>query len=313
MTLDNIKALYNEGDRETGRAQLIELLEAEPENAKAWAYLGAKSTDLEQRKYCYLKSLEFEPDNATIQTRLDKLDEYDPVAPPEFELTDEDEEEEDPIPPELVAVKKGVKGVKNDGGMSTFQKLTLAIFSFVAICIMGSLGVVMVYVVSDGKGLLQVQVIAMTTPKPLPTPTEKYVIEKGKAFYSNCIADKLMSFYEEDIARLDRKVGQLFFNDVAYGNTFAMGEIPREGIWEIDRVYDVISHPSSVPVITFNRKKNKIVFQGLSIPLITFDGKTNKVIDVGDGFRDVLTSAKYDALLWFDASNCDDFVSVKVD
>jgi len=173
MTLDNIKTLYNEGDKETGRAQLIELLEAEPENAKAWAYFGAKTIDLEQRKYCYLKSLEFEPDNATIQARLDKLDEYDPVAPPEFELTDEDED--DPIaPPELVAVKKGVKVVRNDGGMSTFQKLTLAIFSFVAICVMGSLGVVMMYVVSDGKGLPQVKaqptlVVPTATKVALPT------------------------------------------------------------------------------------------------------------------------------------------------
>jgi len=238
MTLDNIKTLYNEGDKETGRAQLIELLEAEPENAKAWAYFGAKTIDLEQRKYCYLKSLEFEPDNATIQARLDKLDEYDPVAPPEFELTDEDED--DPIaPPELVAVKKGVKGARNGGGMSTFQKLTLAILGLVAICIMGSLGVVMMYVVSDGKGIdlsqpvsKQIEAISLTVSKGEMLSDDKDYFE------SKCIAGVFNDRYQEQIDSMET-VLQWYNTFLSPPYTLATSQDPKKEIWSIDRMYKI--------------------------------------------------------------------------
>jgi len=255
MTLDNIKTLYNEGDKETGRAQLIELLEAEPENAKAWAYFGAKTIDLEQRKYCYLKSLEFEPDNATIQARLDKLDEYDPVAPPEFELTDEDED--DPIvPPKLAAVKKGVKGVRNDGGMSTFQKLTLAIFSFVAICVMGSLGVVMMYVVSDGKGLPQVKaqptlVVPTATKVALPTralptatlvPTPTIEPTPTEILFAPCSKEELL-IYSLETGQYTVPMNDAFtilFEDLTYGQQIVL----RQNIISIAKDFKKLDTPN---------------------------------------------------------------------
>jgi len=292
MTLDNIKTLYNEGNKETGRAQLIELLQAEPENAKAWAYFGAKTIDLEQRKYCYLKSLEFEPDNATIQARLDKLNEYDPVAPPEFEMIDE--EEDDPIaPPELAVVKKGVKGVKNDGGMSTFQKLTLAILGLVAICIMGSLGVVMMYVVTDGQGVLQVKVqptlVVPTTRvelpiRPLPTPT----VDDRPKFGSNCIARKFIFLYGNEIAELDT-IKQNQFKWLVYVKTYATGHY--EGSWTIMRIYS---------------KTRSLKEDVVPVPLILFDIKTGKVTLVGKSFKQLLTSD----LVRFDVSECDDFTEL---
>jgi len=256
MTLDNIKTLYNEGNKETGRAQLIELLQAEPENAKAWAYFGAKTIDLEQRKYCYLKSLEFEPDNATIQARLDKLDQYDPVAPPEFEVTDEDEDEDDPVAPlELVAVKKGIKGVRNDGGMSTFQKLTLAILGLVAICIMGSLGIILVYLgVSEYKPQI-VQVVPTATKVALPTralptralptativPTPTIEPTPTEIVFAPCSKEELLIYQmETGQYTVPMRDASMILFDISYGQQIVL----RQNIISIAKDFKKLDTPN---------------------------------------------------------------------
>lgn len=83
MTLADIKQLYNEGNKVAGRKALIDYLKNNPTDDSTWAYLGAKCTDLGERKFCYEQALEI-ADNPTIQARLDKLEDYDSAEPPEF-------------------------------------------------------------------------------------------------------------------------------------------------------------------------------------------------------------------------------------
>lgn len=83
MNLADIKQLYNEGNKVAGRKALIGYLKSNPTDDSAWAYLGAKCTNLGERKFCYEKALEI-ADNPTIRARLDKLADYDSAKPPEF-------------------------------------------------------------------------------------------------------------------------------------------------------------------------------------------------------------------------------------
>jgi len=83
MTLQQAKDLFNEGDKAQGRKVLIAHLQAAPADDLAWAYLGAKCTNLGERKYCYLKALEIAYSSNT-QERLNKLAEVEPIPLPEL-------------------------------------------------------------------------------------------------------------------------------------------------------------------------------------------------------------------------------------
>jgi hypothetical protein len=87
--LDEAIAVIKAGDIERGRRLLVEVLNDEPRNAKAWLWMSGVVSDPERRRQSLLTVLEIEPDNEIARRGLEKFGwlEEEPVAaaPPEPE------------------------------------------------------------------------------------------------------------------------------------------------------------------------------------------------------------------------------------
>jgi len=74
-SLDPIRHLINAGDRRGARIALIELLEAEPDNADAWALLAILLTDPAEQAQCYREILRINPSDRQAEIWLESLTE----------------------------------------------------------------------------------------------------------------------------------------------------------------------------------------------------------------------------------------------
>ena len=71
--LDPIRHLINAGDERGARLALAELLEAEPDNADAWALLAILLTDPDEQARCYREILRIAPDDRQAAAWLELL------------------------------------------------------------------------------------------------------------------------------------------------------------------------------------------------------------------------------------------------
>lgn len=72
-TLEPIRQQINAGDRQEAQAALVRLLEAEPDNADAWALLAILLTHPAERARCYREILRIDPDNRQAALWLEAL------------------------------------------------------------------------------------------------------------------------------------------------------------------------------------------------------------------------------------------------
>jgi hypothetical protein len=63
----------NQGDLATGKQLLLRILRSDPYNDKAWLWLSATYTTVDQRKTCLLRALAINPDNQVAHLGLAKL------------------------------------------------------------------------------------------------------------------------------------------------------------------------------------------------------------------------------------------------
>jgi hypothetical protein len=80
--LDEAIAVIKAGDIERGRRLLVEVLDEDPRNAKAWLWMSGVVSDPERRRQSLLAVLEIEPDNEIARRGLEKFGwlEEEPVA-----------------------------------------------------------------------------------------------------------------------------------------------------------------------------------------------------------------------------------------
>ena len=71
--LDPIRHQVTTGDQRGARLALMELLEAEPDNADAWALLATLLTDPAEQAQCYREILRITPDDSQATAWLDSL------------------------------------------------------------------------------------------------------------------------------------------------------------------------------------------------------------------------------------------------
>jgi hypothetical protein len=90
--LDEAIAVIKAGDIERGRRLLVEVLDEDPRNAKAWLWMSGVVSDPERRRQSLLAVLEIEPDNEIARRGLEKFGwlEEEPLAsiPPEPEAAE---------------------------------------------------------------------------------------------------------------------------------------------------------------------------------------------------------------------------------
>ena len=72
-SLDPIKHQINAGDQRGARVALVGLLEAEPDNADAWALLAILLTDPAEQAQCYRKILSINPNDRQAEIWLEAL------------------------------------------------------------------------------------------------------------------------------------------------------------------------------------------------------------------------------------------------
>ncbi len=82
--LDEAIAVIKAGDIDRGRRLLVQVLDEEPRNAKAWLWMSGVVSDPERRRQSLLTALEIEPDNEIARRGLEKFGwlEEEPVAEP---------------------------------------------------------------------------------------------------------------------------------------------------------------------------------------------------------------------------------------
>lgn len=71
--LDEAIAVIKAGDIEHGRRLLVEVLDEDPRNAKAWLWMSGVVSDPERRRQSLLAVLEIEPDNEIAKLGLEKF------------------------------------------------------------------------------------------------------------------------------------------------------------------------------------------------------------------------------------------------
>ena len=71
--LEPIKRLINAGDQRGARLALVDLLEAEPDNADAWALMAILLTDPAEQARCYREILRIAPDDRQAAAWLESL------------------------------------------------------------------------------------------------------------------------------------------------------------------------------------------------------------------------------------------------
>ena len=71
--LDPIRHQINAGDQRGARIALVELLEAEPDNADAWALLAILLTDPAEQAQCYREILRINPSDRQAEVWLESL------------------------------------------------------------------------------------------------------------------------------------------------------------------------------------------------------------------------------------------------
>jgi tetratricopeptide (TPR) repeat protein len=102
-SLDPIRHQINAGDRQGARLALAELLEAEPDNADAWALLAILLSDPAEQAKCYREILRINPEDRHAEVWLESLTALlgePPASPPPVpkELIQADEEAPAPLP-----------------------------------------------------------------------------------------------------------------------------------------------------------------------------------------------------------------------
>ena len=93
--LDPIRHLISAGDQRGARLALAELLEAEPDNAEAWALLAILLTDPIEQARCYREVLRISPDDRQAAAWLDSLS-----GQAAEQLPGEDSHDSQPLPGE---------------------------------------------------------------------------------------------------------------------------------------------------------------------------------------------------------------------
>lgn len=66
-------AAVKEGNRAEARRLFEEAVEADPDNARAWYYLGRTQSDTEEKRTSFMRVLEIMPENEQAREELDKL------------------------------------------------------------------------------------------------------------------------------------------------------------------------------------------------------------------------------------------------
>ncbi len=78
--LDSVRHQINCGERQEARIRLVSLLEAEPDNAEAWALLAILVTHPAEQARCYREILRIDPENRQAAFWLEALGAAEPPA-----------------------------------------------------------------------------------------------------------------------------------------------------------------------------------------------------------------------------------------
>lgn len=65
--------LFEKGDKQQAMSLLAQVIQSDPNNAKAWYAMALCVDDVEKKKYCLLKALELKPGNKAITQELQKI------------------------------------------------------------------------------------------------------------------------------------------------------------------------------------------------------------------------------------------------
>ena len=95
--LDPIRHQITTGDQRGARLSLVELLEAEPDNADAWALLATLLTDPDEQAQCYREILRITPDDSQAAVWLESLTDQAKEPPAGAQISHVDRSSPDPL------------------------------------------------------------------------------------------------------------------------------------------------------------------------------------------------------------------------